>query len=232
MTASLYIDNGGRRKLGLVLAACLLPLCLASRCLADEVYALTPDHTRPTFDVVSLGFVHTHGVFNAASGFLLLDHDHHRGTIEVIIQTASLATGSSSRDAFLKGERFFNVGIWPTVTVQAENFELNGEFPRNVDGTLIMMGVRQPITLSIASMTCTPAAGDRPPTCRSHVDTTIQRSRWGLDHFTHLVSDNVKIAVDVEATPTSVASEEECRPKTVDAQAVPPPLPAHCQRKS
>jgi polyisoprenoid-binding protein YceI len=207
MNGSLRIANVTVRKTKPGRLVILVCAWLSTASPARELYALDPSRTHPTFDVTSLGFMHTHGTFGDAGGAFILDRTSHRGTIEVVIDTRSLATGSARRDAFLKGKEFFDVDAWPNATVLAENFNLDGDFPRQVKGTLIMVGVSQPISLTITSLNCE-GETRKLSTCRGHVDTTIQRSRWGMTRYAHIVSNDVTISVDVEATLTGEASAD------------------------
>jgi len=166
---------------------------------APLVYELNPAHTRPTFDVIRLGFLHTPGVFADATGELTLDPDTKVGSIEVVIKTASLTTGSASRDAYLKGPEFFNVAMYPTATVTAKDFSLDGHFPARVDGTMTMLGISKPIALTLVSMQCDAANAGQKAVCHGQVSTRIQRSEWGMSRYQLFVANTVTIDVAVEA---------------------------------
>jgi polyisoprenoid-binding protein YceI len=169
-------------------------------CAAIEIFDLSAQHTHPTFDVIRLGFLHTPGIFNDASGELLLDRSAKTGSIEVIIRTGSLSTGIEARDDYLKGSEFFNVSSFPIATVTAKDFNLNGQFPMHVDGSLTMLGVTKPISLTIVAMQCDPPPSGQKAICKGRVNTTIQRSEWGMSRYLLFVANAVTIDVEVTAT--------------------------------
>ncbi|GAB3256960.1 YceI family protein [Chitinimonas naiadis] len=166
---------------------------------APEVYILDAAQSRPSFEVDAIGFVRTRGVFNEMAGELTVDRDTRTGSIEVTIQTGSLATGSPRRDAFLKGKEFFNAQAFPSATFKADHFAFDDTQPVSAQGTLTMLGISKPITLTITDMRCQPNGMEQKMMCEGTVSTRISRANWGMDRYALLVSDMVSISVMVSA---------------------------------
>lgn len=182
-----------------VLSLLLFTSPLGQAWAAPEVYVIDPALTKPSFEVDAVGFFRTRGVFNAIAGELTLDRASRTGSIEVVIQTGSLSTGSERKDAFLKGKEFFHSEVYPSAVFKVERFEFDDSQAVDAQGTLTMLGISKPITLTITDMRCEPRGAERLMTCEGMVSTRISRANWGMDRYSLLVSDKVSINVAVLA---------------------------------
>lgn len=161
---------------------------------AADTYAIDGAHTYPSFEVNHLGFSTTHGRFDKTSGTIVLDIAGKKGSIEAVIDTTSLSTGYEMRDGHLKGPGFFNVATFPTATVKADQFTFDGNKLVAAKGTLTLLGVTQPITLTVKSFLCDEKK------CGADVETNIKRSDFGMKTFLPKIGDDVKISVQIEAS--------------------------------
>ena len=73
--------------------------------------------------------------------------DWKLGTVKVSVQTASLNTGNSYRDADLRSDRFFAVERYPKMTFEGTSFAV-GDSTIDVKGFLTIKGHSKPVTLS------------------------------------------------------------------------------------
>lgn len=73
--------------------------------------------------------------------------DWKLGTVKVSVQTASLNTGNSYRDADLRSDRFFAVERYPKMTFEGTSFAV-GDSTIDVKGFLTIKGRSKPVTLS------------------------------------------------------------------------------------
>lgn len=73
---------------------------------AAESYTLDPTHTYPHFAISHLGFSSMHGRFDRTSGRFTIDRAARTGSVEAIIETASLSTGLQKRDDHLRSPDF------------------------------------------------------------------------------------------------------------------------------
>jgi polyisoprenoid-binding protein YceI len=165
---------------------------------APETFDFDVTHTYPSFEVDHLGFSVTRGFFKETTGTLTLDREARTASVEATIKTPSIETGMDKRDEHLKGKDFFNVAEFPTATVKADTFTFDGDKPVAAQGTLTMLGVTKPVTLKINFRKCDMRMG-RDFVCGADVFTTIKRSDWGMKAYVPFISDDVKIAVQVEA---------------------------------
>jgi polyisoprenoid-binding protein YceI len=129
------------------------------------------------------------------------------------VDLASVDTGSPDRDAHLRSADFFDVDHHPTMTFVSRSIEpAGGDY--KVIGDLTIKGQSRPIELRYEH------GGDlRDPFGNRKIggslSGTIKRSDWGLtwnvplDSGGWLVSDNVKIEIDLQVAETNEAVEQE-----------------------
>ena len=75
------------------------------------------------------------------------ENDWKQGTVKVSVQTASLNTGNSYRDADLRSDRFFDVQRYPRMTFEGSEFAV-ADSTLTVSGILTIKGRSKPITLT------------------------------------------------------------------------------------
>ena len=168
--------------------------------LAQDTYTLDPSHTVPSFEVRHIGISTQRGFFTRTSGTVTLDRATHAGTIDAVIDAASIDTGESLRDRFLRGGDFLDVQHHAVIGFRASKIAFQGEVPVAAEGTLELRGVARPVTLAIEGFACTrhPLLGR--DVCGATVRTAIKRSEFGMTAWAHDVGDDIAIAIQVEAT--------------------------------
>jgi polyisoprenoid-binding protein YceI len=75
------------------------------------------------------------------------ENDWKHGTVTVSVQTASLNTGNTYRDADLRSDRFFDVQRYPKMTFEGTEFAV-ADSTLSVNGMLTIKGHSKPITLT------------------------------------------------------------------------------------
>src|SRR5438046_6223378 len=108
-----------------VLAAVLGALAIPA--FSQETYRVDPLHTTTTFSVTHLGLALHRGSFGRTTGMVVLDRTAKKGSIDVVIDGASVTSGSPSREAMLKGEEYFNVAQFLTINFKATNLKFDGD---------------------------------------------------------------------------------------------------------
>src|SRR6267142_1749981 len=97
-----------------------------------QTYTIDPAHTRPTYEVIHLGYSLQRGRFNKTSGRITVDTTAKTGSADVTIDANSIDSGVPKLDEHLKSEDFFNVAKNPTITFKSVNFAFDGERVKNV----------------------------------------------------------------------------------------------------
>jgi polyisoprenoid-binding protein YceI len=170
------------------LAALALPLAAAAEV---ENYVIDPTHTVPYFDVDHLGFATMRGRFDRASGKFSIDHAAKTGTLEIIVDTATVSTGDNerggrprTRDEHLRSPDFFNVAEFPQMTFKSTSVKFAGDNPDTIQGNLTLLGVTKPLTLKIIRWKCGPdirTQGKRYQ-CGGNVTGSFKRSEFGMKY--------------------------------------------------
>jgi polyisoprenoid-binding protein YceI len=182
--------------------AMLLPLAASA---APETYSLDPAHTIPNFTVQHLGMSTVYGHFERASGKVVIDRAAKTGSVEVKIPTATISTGDAkrldgtrSRDEHLRTTDFFNVAEFPEMTFKSTKMNFDGDKLRSVDGTLTLLGVSKPVTLTATSFNCGANVMSKKEMCGGDLSATIKRSDFGMKYAVPAISDEVKLIIAVE----------------------------------
>ena len=168
---------------------------------ATETYVLDPVHSQPWFQATHMGMTHQLGSFVKSQAKVTIDREAKTGSVDVTIDAASVRSFDATRlDAILKGEKFFNVEKFPTITFKSTSMKFDGDNVVGVDGELTMLGVTKPVTLAIVNMTCGPQPFNKKPMCGGEATATIKRSEWGMTGGLPLApGDEVKLIIPIEA---------------------------------
>jgi polyisoprenoid-binding protein YceI len=168
---------------------------------APEVYVIDPVHSQPQWEARHIGFSNQHGSFGKASGKVTLDRAEKKGSIDVTIDSTSIRTYDGRLDAIVKGEKFFNVDKYPTITFKSDDLKFDGDHLAAVNGELTMLGVAKPVTLTVSGFTCGPQTFNKKPMCAAEATATIKRSDWGMTNGVNIGNpgDEIKLTIPVEA---------------------------------
>ena len=172
---------------------------------APETYNLDPSHTLPNFTIQHLGMSTVYGHFERATGKVTIDRAAKTGSIDVKIPTATISTGDAkrtdgtrSRDEHLRTTDFFNVAEYPDMTFKSTKMNFAGDKVQSIDGTLTLMGVSKPVTLTATSFNCGANPMSKKEMCGADLTTTIKRSDFGMKYAIPAISDEVKLLIAVE----------------------------------
>lgn len=174
---------------------------LALPAVAQETYILDGPHSRPSFEARHLGYTTQFGQFGTVSGKVTLDRAAKKGSVDVTIEAASIRTFDPRLDGIVKGERFFNVEKFPTVTFKSTNMQFDGDRVAAIDGELTMIGVTKPVTLKLVDFKCGEQPFNKKPMCGADATATIKRSDWGMTGGVQTLTpaDEVTLRIPVEA---------------------------------
>jgi polyisoprenoid-binding protein YceI len=123
---------------------------------------------------------------------------------DITIDVTFINTGNESRDKDLKSPNFFDVAQFPTVTFKSKRAVADGVGKFKLTGDLTMHGVTKEVTLSVEGPSAALKQGQNLRAGAS-ASATINRRDFGLLYSrmveaTPMVSDEVQITLDIEAT--------------------------------
>ena len=166
---------------------------------APAGYTIDPNHTFPVFEVDHLGFSTQRGRFNKTSGRITLDTAARQGSVDVTIEAASIDMGFAKWNDNMRGEGFFNTAEFPTISFKAERLSFDGDKPVSAEGSLTLLGVTKPVTLTLTRFHCAPHPLNKRETCGADVVATLKRSEFGMTKYIPSVGDDVRLLIAVEA---------------------------------
>ncbi len=169
-------------------------------------WAIDATHSQITFSVKHLGISTVRGSFEKISGTI----DERDGAVagaDIVIDVASITTGGGQRDDHLKSADFFDVANHPTATFRVTNAERTGD-QLTAQGELTLRGVTKPVALEgeIGGPAKDPWGNNK---VSATLSGKISRKAWGLvwnaalESGGVLVSDDVKLDVEVQAVPAA-----------------------------
>jgi polyisoprenoid-binding protein YceI len=167
-------------------------------------WAIDPVHTNAEFAIRHLMITTVRGRFTGVRGTVVTDDaDPASGSVEVIIDAASIDTRETQRDAHLRSADFFDVEKFPTITFRSTAIrDVSGDGFKVV-GDLTIHGVTREVVLDVTAegRARDQWGGDR---AGFHATTKIKRSDFGLTWNQLIetgglaVADDVKITLDVQ----------------------------------
>jgi polyisoprenoid-binding protein YceI len=168
-------------------------------------WQIDPDHSSFQFKVRHMTVSNVKGDFNRARGVVTIDdNDVKNLKVEVTIDPASVNTDHAKRDDHLRGEDFFNVAKYPTITFVSNKVTQVDANRLKVIGDLTIRGITKEITVDVEGPT--PEVKDPGGNMRRGATGTAKINRkdfgivWNkvLDNGGLVVGDEVNIAIEVE----------------------------------
>lgn len=184
-----------------------LALAVVGTGAAAETYNLGPGHTSVHFSWNHAGLSRHTGRIVGAEGVLEFTPDApESSSVEVRLEAARISTGVAALDRLLRSADFFNAATEPVLLFRSTGVKPTGDRTGEITGDLTINRVSKPVTLAVTWN----FAGEHPlglvnPSFSGKyvagfsATTRLLRSEWGLGRGAPLVSDEVEIAIEVEA---------------------------------
>lgn len=169
---------------------------------APGTWTVDPGHAEVAFIGRHFGLTKTRGRFTGVEGTVEIAEDVTNSEIHVIIDTASVSSGSDARDEHLRSDDLFAVEAFPTATFRSTSIDAAGD-SGTVTGDLTIKEVTRPVTLDVSYLGSAIDPWDNERAVFS-ASTRINRDDWGvgwnmvLDTGGLLVSKEIGIEIEVE----------------------------------
>ena len=190
---------------------------LAVSAFAADSYVVDKNHSEATFQVRHL-VSRVSGRFNDFAGTISVDEANPAvSSVEFTIKTPSIDTGNENRDKDLRGANFFEVDKFPEITFKSTSIKASSKKNfYDVTGTFTMHGVTKTITLPVEFLGfIKDPRGNAKAGFSTH--TVLNRKDYGiiwnraLDNGSTLLSDDVDITVNIEASKSAAAATGEVK---------------------
>jgi polyisoprenoid-binding protein YceI len=166
---------------------------------APQSYLIDSGHTYPSFEAPHMGLSWWRGKFTRTSGRIVLDREAGAGTVDVTVEIPSIEFGHKAMNEVIQGEKWFNAAKYPVATYQGTAVRFENGRPVAVDGSLTMMGVTRPLTLSITAFRCVvnPMLGRE--VCGADARASFKRTDFGMNQNAQQHGAEVRLQIQVEA---------------------------------
>jgi len=198
--------RGGGTKMKRSLLTSFIAVLLSIPVLASgATYQIDPDHSSFQFKVRHMTVSNVRGEFKKVKGVVSIDGNDLTGLkVDVTLDAASVNTDHAKRDDHLRGEDFFDVAKYPTITFVSKKVTKVDENRLKVVGNLTIRGITREVTVDVDGPT--PEVKDPGGNIRRGATGTLKINRkdfgmaWHktLDNGGLVVGDDVNISVEVE----------------------------------
>lgn len=168
--------------------------------IADPAtFRVEPDRTTTSFAVAAWGVAVQRGRFERTWGSIVLDPAGTAGSVDFIVDAASVRTGWGLRDAFLRGEAMFDAERFPVIRFRSTHLAYAAAQLVGVDGEVTLRGVTQPVHLAVNGLRCVSARTHDREECGAQVTTTLSRAAFGMTYAYPFVGDRIDLDFAITA---------------------------------
>jgi polyisoprenoid-binding protein YceI len=165
-----------------LLCAALLAFSTATVVAAPATYKVDPEHTYPHFETDHMGGMSVwRGMFKETSGTIVLDKEGKTGTVDIVINPASVDLGNAKLSAKVIGPDFLDTAKFPTSTYKGKLVDFVDGTPTAIDGNFTLHGVTKPLKLKINSFKCMPHPLYKREMCGADAYGVFKRDDFGID---------------------------------------------------
>ena len=185
--------------------SCLIAFCLglfaAPAYAGRHTYAIDPVHTRLAFQISHAGFSDPIGTFSGITGSLSFDQADWTGAkVDVVIPVKTLELGSQDWNGKILDGTFFDAGKFPDAHFVSTVVSIPEPGRLRIEGQLTLHGQTGPVTLDarINAIKRNPLTFKR--TAGFSATATLSRKAFGMDAWSTLVGDDVRLIIEIEGT--------------------------------
>ena len=170
-----------------------------------ETYKIDPLHSFPHFGIDHFSVSTIWGRFDKMTGSFTIDRASKSGSVELVIETASVTTGDNergsrprTRDEHLRQADFFNVAEFPRMTYKSTNVKFSGDNPAEIEGQLTLLGIAKPVTIKIERWTCKDNPMSKKPMCGGNASGSFKRTDFGMKFGVPALGDEIRLMINFE----------------------------------
>jgi len=164
-------------------ALLLFVMGITAATAAPTTYTVDPDHTHPSFEVDHFGGLSTwRGTFKKTSGIVEMDSAAKTGTVDVVIDTATIDFAHDKLNEHASSPEMLDVAKYPTAEYKGKFVEFANGAPKTISGDLTLHGVTKPVTLSINTFKCFEHPMLKKQVCGADATGTFNRADFGVNY--------------------------------------------------
>lgn len=189
------MKNAGPIVLGLALCG--------TASAAPATYDIDPEHTYPSFEADHMGLSIWRGKFNKTTGKVRLDKIAGTGTVDIVIETASIDFGHAKVREYVIGPDQLDAAKYPATVYKGKLGRFVNGAPTTLTGELTMHGVTRPVALKIDMFKCIPHPLLKRELCGADAFGILKRDEFGMDYGKEYgFKPEVTLRIQVEALKT------------------------------
>jgi polyisoprenoid-binding protein YceI len=179
----------------------ILFLGAATASAASTTYTVDPDHTHPSFEVDHFGGLSTwRGTFKKTGGTVTIDTEAKTGTVNVVIDTATIDFAHDKLNEHVSGPEMLDVAKYPSAEYKGKFVEFANGAPKTISGELTLHGVTKPVTLTINSFKCFEHPMLKKQVCGADASGSFNRADFGVNYGQQYgFKQDVLLRIQVEA---------------------------------
>ena len=189
-------DGAAKLRAALAFALTLVAIPVEAE---SPIYRVEPSRTNVEFVARQLGVFPARGHFARMSGRIVYDPAGPANSVDFDLVAASVSTGWSARDAFIRSEEMFDAERHPVIRFRSTRFTFAHDRPTRIDGEITLRGVTKPLSLTIGRFDCGRVREDGREVCNAEVSGAIRRTDFGMDALVPLIGDDVELKFVVTA---------------------------------
>jgi len=166
---------------------------------APETFVADSTHTFSRFSYSHFGYSTQQSRFNKNSGKVVFDKAAKTGSVDIVIDTKSVDTGSDTFNEHIQGEDFLDTAKYPSATFKSTKVTFEGDKPATVEGNLTLKGVTKPVTLKVTSFHTMPHPMVKKDAIGANATVTVKRTEFNMGKYAPYVGDDVTIDIAIEA---------------------------------
>lgn len=187
------------KKLTKLAAAIALAASAASAFAAPETFNLDSTHSFPRFSYSHLGYSIQVSRFDKATGTVTLDKAAKTAAVDIVIDTKSVNTGSSTFNEHIQAEDYLDTAKFPTATFKSTKVIFESDKPARIEGNLTLKGITKPVTLTVTSFQAMPHPMLKKDAIGANATTKVKRTDFNMGKNAPYVGDEVTIDISLEA---------------------------------
>jgi polyisoprenoid-binding protein YceI len=165
---------------------------------APTTFIPNADHTFVRFSYDHLGFSTQQSRFNKTTGTVTLDAAAKTASVDLVIDTKSVDTGSELFNGHIQGADFLDTAQYPTATFRSNSAKFDGDKPVSITGDLTLKGITKPVTLNITQFKHAPNMMKKDG-IGANATATVKRSDFQMTKYVPMVGDEVTLTIAIEA---------------------------------
>lgn len=163
-------------------------------------YSMDPTHTFVSFEIGHFGTSTNRGRFDKKEATIAFDRAAKTGKVDIVIDTASINTGTVAFNQHLQSAELFDSAKFPTARFVSNKLVFAGDKVSEVVGSLTLMGKTQPVTLKANNFNCYDNPMLKREVCGGDFEATLDRTQFGLNYGVDWgFPKNVRLVIQVEA---------------------------------